>query len=107
VPSLARKLIAARPVHTRRPEAWPVSQKTDAALLDSCDGEERTVNCRNRNPSPETGALSLKRPLERLLRVADSEPPSSACILAPLANRSVRNLPNSALTGFPNPFSKI
>lgn len=75
--SLPRKLVGTDTViHTRRPEAWAALSDTDAALLDFLRQAGRTSEL----PPPETVRRTLllfseKGRFERLLKVADTEPP--------------------------------
>ncbi len=75
--SLPRKLVGIDTlIHTRRPEAWATLSDTDAALLDFLRRAGRTSEL----PPPETVRRTLllfseKDRFERLLKVADTEPP--------------------------------
>jgi len=84
--SLPRKLVGGDTViHTRRPEAWASLSQTDAALLDFLRREGRTSEL-----SPEAtvrrtlALLSEKGRFERLLKVAESEPPRVRAMLGAL-----------------------
>lgn len=85
--SLPRKLIGDDTlVHTRRPEAWTNLSQTDAALLDllrhraklSELGPEGTIQ-------KLLSLLSEQGRLDRLLKIADSEPPRVRAMLGALA----------------------
>lgn len=87
--SLPRKLIGSDTlVHTRRPEAWTNLSATDAALLDLLRGRatlselgpERTIQ-------KLLSLLSDQGRLDRLLKIADSEPPRVRAMLGALAER--------------------
>ena len=75
--SLPRKLVGSETViHTRRPEAWAALSDEDAAMLDFLRQRGQASEL-----SPEETVqrlltlLSEKRRFDRLLRVAESEPP--------------------------------
>lgn len=75
--SLPRKLIGSDTViHTRRPEAWAGLSHADAALLDFLRRGGKTSELSAEETVRRTVALfSEKGRFERLLNVADSEPP--------------------------------
>ena len=75
--SLPRKLIGSDTViHTRRPEAWAGLSDADAALLDFLRRGGKTSELSAEETVRRTVALfSEKGRFERLLKVADSEPP--------------------------------
>ncbi len=75
--SLPRKLIGSDTViHTRRPEAWAGLSHADAALLDFLRRGGKTSELSTEETVRRTVALfSEKGRFERLLNVADSEPP--------------------------------
>lgn len=75
--SLPRKLIGSDTViHTRRPEAWAGLSDADAALLDFLRRGGKTSELSAEETIRRTVALfSEKDRFERLLKVADSEPP--------------------------------
>src|SRR6516225_7467783 len=75
--SLPRKLIGADTViHTRRPEAWAGLSDTDAALLDFLRRGGRTSELAPKETIRKTLTLfSEKGRFERLLKIAESEPP--------------------------------
>jgi len=108
--SLPRKLIGQDTViHTRRPEAWADLSQTDAAILDFLRHAGRTSEL-----SPEetirraVGLLSERGRFERLLRVADSEPPRVRALLGAMGEQlgkrptALRQLRESL-----NPFSRF
>jgi len=108
--SLPRKLIGQDTViHTRRPEAWATLSQTDAAILDFLRHAGRTSEL-----SPEetirraVGLLSERGRFERLLRVADSEPPRVRALLGAMGEQlgkrptALRQLRDSL-----NPFSRF
>jgi hypothetical protein len=78
--SLPRKLIGNDTViHARRPEAWTGLSEADAALLDFLRRRGRTSELSPQETIRRTLALfSEKGRFERLLKIADSEPP--ACV---------------------------
>lgn len=87
--SLPRKLVGERTlVHTRRPEAWGSLMPMDAAFLDVLRNHARTSEL-----SPAETIRRLQKllqeehRLERLLRVARSEPPRVRAMLGALAER--------------------
>lgn len=90
--SLPRKLFGRETViHTRRPEAWAGLTQVDAAFLDVLRRHGRTSEL----PPAETvqrlqSLLKEGRRLERLLRVASSEPPRVRAMLGALAERAGR-----------------
>lgn len=108
--SLPRKLVGTDAVvHTRRPEAWESLTPTEAAILDVLRRGARTSEL----PPAETARrlqrlLQEEHRLERLLRVAASEPPRVRALLGALAERlnakpkDVRRLRDSL-----NPFSRF
>jgi hypothetical protein len=91
--SLPRKLVGSDTViHTRRPEAWSGLCETDAALLDFLRRGGRTSEL-----SPEetarrvTALLSERGRFERLLKVADSEPPRVRAMLGAIGEQLGKN----------------
>jgi uncharacterized protein DUF6088 len=78
--SLPRELIGNDTViHARRPEAWTGLSEADAALLDFLRRGGRTSELSPQETIRRTLALfSEKGRFERLLKIADSEPP--ACV---------------------------
>lgn len=87
--SLPRKLVGPDLIiHTRRPEAWSNLSQSDAALLDflRCGGRTGELS-----PSDTTRRIMtlLSEPgrFERLLKVADTEPPRVRAILGALGEQ--------------------
>jgi hypothetical protein len=82
--SLPRKLIGAETrVHVRRPEAWKGLSETEAALLDFLRKGGRTSELpAGRTIQKTLASLTTDRHLERLLKVANSEPPRVRALLA-------------------------
>jgi hypothetical protein len=107
--SLPRKLIGSETVvHTRRPEAWASLSETDAALLDFLRRGGKNSELSPTETIARTVALfSEKGRFERLLKVADSEPPRVRAILGAIGEQigkkpaAIRRLRASL-----NPFSK-
>ena len=91
--SLPRKLIGAETVvHTRRPEAWTGLSDGDAALLDFLRRGGRTSELPPEKTVRKTVALvSEKGRLQRLLKVADSEPPRVRAVLGAIAAEVGKN----------------
>jgi hypothetical protein len=85
--SLPRKLIGAETrVHARRPEAWKRLSETEAALLDFLrQGGKTSELSAERTVQKTLALLASDRHLERLLKVADSEPPRVRALLGALA----------------------
>jgi hypothetical protein len=85
--SLPRKLIGAETrVHARRPEAWKNLSAREAALLDFLRKGGRTSELSPERTVQKTLVLlKADRQLERLLKVADSEPPRVRALLGALA----------------------
>lgn len=81
--SLPRKLVGAETViHTRRPEAWAGLSQPEAALLDFLRRGGKTSELSPEETVNRTLALFRHRGrFERLLQVADSEPPRVRAIL--------------------------
>jgi hypothetical protein len=107
--SLPRKLIGSETVvHARRPDAWANLSETDAALLDFLRRGGETSELPPKETIARTMALLSERGrFERLLRVADSEPPRVRAILGAIGEQigkkpaAIRRLRASL-----NPFSK-
>lgn len=80
---LPRKLLGSDTVvHTRRPDAWASLSQTDAALLDFLRLAGRTSELSPENTVKRTLGLCRKRGrYERLLKIADSEPPRVRAML--------------------------
>lgn len=85
--SLPRKLIGTETrVHARRPEAWKSLSETEAAILDFLRRGGKTSELSPDQTIRRTlTLLSKDRCLERLLKVADSEPPRVRALLGALA----------------------
>ena len=81
--SLPRKLVGAETrIHALRPEAWKSLSETEAALLDFLRKGGKTSELSAERTVQRTLALLAKdRHLERLLKVADSEPPRVRALL--------------------------
>jgi hypothetical protein len=108
--SLPRKLIGADTViHTRRPEAWAGLSDADAALLDFLRRGGRTSELSPEETTRKTLTLiSQKGRLERLLKVADSEPPRVRALLGAIAEEIGKNATARArLRASLNPFSRF
>jgi hypothetical protein len=91
--SLPRKLVGSETViHTRRPAAWTGLSKTDAALLDFL---RRGGSTSELSPAATVrkaiALLSEKGRLERLLKIADSEPPRVRAMLGALGEQLGKN----------------
>jgi uncharacterized protein DUF6088 len=96
-------------IHTRRPESWRTLSQIDAALLDFLRNRGRLSEL-----SPEETIARLleylREPerLERLLRVAPSEPPRVRAMLGALAQQLGQPQPRlSALRKSLNPLSRF
>ena len=108
--SLPRKLVGADTIiRARRPEAWSRLNQTDAALLDFLRHGGRTSEL---SPSDTIRRvkklLSESGRLERLLKVADTEPPRVRAILGALGEQlgsSDRHI--GRLRGSLNPLSRF
>ena len=87
--SLPRKLIGADTViHTRRPEAWTGLSDADAALLDFLRRGGKTSELSPEETVRRTLALfSGKGRFERLLKIADSEPPRVRAIIGAIGQQ--------------------
>jgi hypothetical protein len=108
--SLPRKLIGSETVvHTRRPEAWGKLSEADAALLDFL----RRGGKSSELPPSETidrtvALLSEGGRYERLLEVADSEPPRVRAILGAVGEQIGKAADmTQRLRASLNPFSKF
>jgi len=108
--SLPRKLVGADTVvHARRPEAWSRLSETDAALLD--------LLRRKAGPSELTPEATVRRLLgllaeegrfERLLKVAQSEPPRVRAMLGALGQQLGKDLKSlEKLRASLNPLSRF
>jgi hypothetical protein len=108
--SLPRKLIGGDTViHTRRPEAWAQLSETDAALLDFLRQRGKASELSPADTVRRTLALASERDrFERLLNVADSEPPRVRAMLGAMGHQlgksptALRRLRESL-----NPFSRF
>jgi len=91
--SLPRKLVGAETViHARRPEAWASLTEADAALLDFLRRGGRTSELSPEETIRKTLALlSEKGRFERLLKVADSEPPRVRAMLGAIGEQLQKN----------------
>ena len=108
--SLPRKLIGSETVvHTRRPEAWARLSEVDAALLDFL----RRGGKNSELPPSETidravALLSESGRFERLLKVADSEPPRVRAIFGAIGEQIGKPADmTQRLRASLNPFSKF
>jgi hypothetical protein len=86
--SLPRKLIGAETrVHTRRPEAWKSLSEIEAAILDVLRNGGKTSEL---SPGETTARmlrlLSEDKRLERLIAVAETEPPRVRALLGAFAD---------------------
>jgi hypothetical protein len=108
--SLPRKLLdSATVVHGRRPEAWTSLSQSDAAVLDLLRRGGRTSELAPEETIRKTLAVfSEKRCFERLLYVADTEPPRVRAIMGAIGEqlgkkkRALKQLRDSL-----NPFSRF
>lgn len=108
--SLPRKLIGPDTViHTRRPEAWATLSQTDAAVLDFLRQAGQTGELSPTETIHRAMDLLAERGrFERLLKVANSEPPRVRALLGALGERlgkkptAIRQLRASL-----NPFSRF
>jgi DNA-binding transcriptional ArsR family regulator len=91
--SLPRKLIGSETViHTRRPEAWAGLSHADAALLDFLKRGGRTSELSPEETVRKSLALISERGrLQRLLKIADSEPPRVRALLGAIAEEIGKN----------------
>jgi hypothetical protein len=108
--SLPRKLIGNDTViHARRPEAWAGLSESDTALLDFLRRAGRTSELPPEETIRKTLALfSEKGRFERLMKIADAEPPRVRAIMGAIAEQlakkpdALRKLRDSL-----NPFSRF
>jgi Family of unknown function (DUF6088) len=108
--SLPRKLVGSETVvHARRPEAWAGLSETDAALLDFLRRGGETSELSPTGTIARTVALLSERGrFERLLKVADSEPPRVRAILGAIGEQiGKKNAALRRLRASLNPFSKF
>jgi hypothetical protein len=91
--SLPRKLIGQNTViHTRRPEAWASLSETDAALLDFLRHAGKSSELSPDETIRRTvDLLSERRRFERLLKIADSEPPRVRAMLGAMGQQLGKN----------------
>jgi len=108
--SLPRKLVGSDTViHTRRPEAWATLSDTDAALLDFLRRAGRTSELSPDETVRRTlTLLSQKGRFERLLKVADSEPPRVRAMIGAIGEQLGKNRAAlRRLRASLNPFSRF
>ena len=108
--SLPRKLIGSETVvHTRRPEAWARLSEADAALLDFLRRGAKSSELSPEETTDRTVALlSESGRFERLLKVADSEPPRVRAILGAVGEQIGKPAEMmQRLRASLNPFSKF
>jgi hypothetical protein len=108
--SLPRKLFGKETViHTRRPEAWVNLSEPDAAMLDFLRRRGQTSELSPEKTVSRTVALfSEGGRFERLLRVAESEPPRVRAILGAIGDQLGKNREAlKRLRESLNPFSKF
>lgn len=108
--SLPRKLVGGDTViHTRRPGAWANLSQTDAALLDFLRRGGKTSELAPAETVRRTlSLLSEKGRFERLLNVADSEPPRVRAMLGALGEQLGKTAPVlRRLRISLNPFSRF
>lgn len=88
-PSLPRKLVGDDTViHTRRPQAWNVLSEVDAAFLDFLRRRGSTSELSpNKTVRRALTLVSEGNRFERLLKVAESEPPRVRAILGALGEQ--------------------
>lgn len=108
--SLPRKLMGADTVvHTRRPEAWTGLSEADAAMLDFLRRGGKTSELSPQETVSRTVALfSEKGRFERLLKIADSEPPRVRALIGAIGEELGRKPAALArLRASLNPFSRF
>jgi hypothetical protein len=108
--SLPRKLIGNDTViHARRPEAWTGLSEADAALLDFLRRGGRTSELSPQETIRRTLALfSEKGRFERLLKIADSEPPRVRAIMGAIGEQIGKKRAGlTQLRASLNPFSRF
>lgn len=108
--SLPRKLIGSNTViHTRRPEAWAGLSDADAALLDFLRRGGKTSELSAEETIRRTVALfSEKGRFERLLKVADSEPPRVRAMMGAIGEQiGKKSVALRKLRASLNPFSQF
>ena len=108
--SLPRKLVGADTViHSRRPEAWSALSEIDAALLDFLRRSGKTSGLApDETVRRLLSLLSEKGRLERLLKVADTEPPRVRAMLGAIGEQlSYSNPRLQRLRSSLNPLSRF
>lgn len=108
--SLPRKLVGGDTVvHTRRPEAWATLSELDAALLDFLRDAGRSSELSAEQTVQRTLALVAERGrFERLLKVADSEPPRVRAMLGAIGQQlGKKRATLDRIRGSLNPFSRF
>ena len=108
--SLPRKLVGNDIlIHTRRPEAWANLSETDAALLDFLRHGAKFSELTQEDTIRRLSALLSERGrLNRLLKVADSEPPRVRAILGAMGERlGLTRRTLQRLRASLNPFSRF
>jgi hypothetical protein len=91
--SLPRKLVGNNTViHARRPEAWTSLSQTDAALLDFLRQRGKSSELSPEDTIRRTLALTSEAGrCDRLLKVADSEPPRVRAMLGAIGQQLGKN----------------
>ena len=108
--SLPRKLIGSDTIiHARRPEAWAGLSEADAALLDFLRRGGQTSELSPQETIRRTLALfSEKGRFERLLKIADSEPPRVRAIMGAIGEQiGKKRATLTRLRASLNPFSRF
>ncbi len=108
--SLPRKLIGSDTIiHTRRPEAWAGLSDADAALLDFLRRGGKTSELSAEETVRRTVALfSEKGRFERLLKVADFEPPRVRAMMGAIGEQIGKKLAAlRKMRAALNPFSRF
>jgi hypothetical protein len=108
--SLPRKLVGSETViHTRRPEAWANLSEEDAAMLDFLRRGGQTSELSPAETVSRTVALlSQDGRFERLIKVADTEPPRVRATLGAIGDQLGKNRKAlKRLRESLNPFSKF
>lgn len=108
--SLPRKLVGVDVIiHTRRPEAWAGLSENDGALLDFLRrGGEASELSPDETVRRTVALLSQKGRFERLLKVADSEPPRVRAMLGAIGEQLRKNPAElRRLRASLNPFSRF
>ena len=108
--SLPRKLIGSETVvHTRRPEAWARLSEVDAALLDFLRrGGKNSELTPSETIDRAVALLSESGRFERLIKVADSEPPRVRAIFGAIGEQIGKPADmTQRLRASLNPFSKF